>query len=80
MHVVNWFFSVHLQQVSMSMMFIDVLQYTDSKCLYVCCLLNFYSAVTVTVYMYVVCWFCFITLTVTVYVYIVYWIFTVHWQ
>jgi len=36
------------------MLFIEFVQYTDSNCLYVCCLLNLYSTLTVTVYMYVV--------------------------
>jgi len=36
------------------MLFIEFVQYTDSNCLYVCCLLNLYSTLTVNIYMYVV--------------------------
>jgi hypothetical protein len=70
------------------MLFIEFVQYTDSNCLYVGCLLNFYSTLTLTVYMYVFIEFvqythssnlyvcCLLnlysTLTVTVYMYILY--------
>jgi len=36
------------------MLFIEFGEYTDSNCLYACCLLNWYSTLTVTVYKYVV--------------------------
>jgi len=36
------------------MLFIEFVQYTDINYIYVCCLLNLYSTLTVTIYMYVV--------------------------